>query len=104
MVTLATDADFQQLLEKNEKVVIKFFAGWCGTCRLFAPKFKKIAEKDEYKNVLFLDINAEENPAARKLAGVSNLPFFAVFKSGKLIGADTTAKEEGVEALIHKIL
>jgi hypothetical protein len=38
------------------------------------------------------------------LAGVSNLPFFAVFKNGTLIGADTTAKEEGVEALIHKIL
>lgn len=60
MVTLATDADFQQYLEKNDKVVVKFFAGWCGTCRLFAPKYKKMAEIEDFKNVLFLDINAEE--------------------------------------------
>jgi thioredoxin 1 len=103
MVILATDADFRQYLEKNDKVVVKFFAGWCGTCRLFDPKYKKMAEREDFKNVLFLDINAEDNPVARKLAGVSNLPFFAVFKNGQLVAADTTAKEEGVEALIQKI-
>lgn len=104
MVTISTDADFQQLIAANNKVVVKFFAGWCGTCRLFAPKFKKISDKEEYAGVLFLDLNAEENPEARKLAGVTNLPYFAVFKNGQLIATDTTAKEEGVEALIRQIL
>lgn len=104
MVTVATDNDFKTYLEQHEKVVVKFFAGWCGTCRLFAPKYKKIAEKETFKDVLFLDVNAEENPMARKLAGVSNLPFFAVFKHGNLVAADSTAKEEGVENLIQKII
>jgi thiol-disulfide isomerase/thioredoxin len=104
MVTVSTDQDFASLLQQHNKVVVKYFANWCGTCRLFSPKFKKMSDKAEFAGVTFLDVNAEENPEARKLAGVSNLPYFAVFKDGKLVAADTTAKEDGVEKLIQQIL
>lgn len=104
MVTVSTDADFSALIQQNENVVVKYFANWCGTCRLFSPKFKKMSDKDAFSGVTFLDVNAEENPEARKLAGVSNLPFFAVFKNGQLLAADTTSKEESVENLIQKLL
>jgi thiol-disulfide isomerase/thioredoxin len=100
MVTKATDAEFNELIKNNNKVVIKYFANWCGTCRLFAPKFTKISNKEEYSDVLFLDINAEENPEARKFGGVTNLPYFVVVKNGLVLSADTTAKEEGVEKMI----
>lgn len=103
MVTVSTDSNFQELLQSNEKVVVKYFANWCGTCRLFSPKFKKLADKEEYKDVVFLDVNAEENAEARKLAGVNNLPFFAVFKNGTLVASDNTSKEEAVENLIKKL-
>lgn len=104
MVSISTDSDFSQLIQQHEKVVVKYFANWCGTCRLFSPKYKKISEKEEFNGVLFLDVNAEENPESRKLANVTNLPYFAVFKNGQLVSADTTAKEEGVEKLIRQIL
>ncbi len=104
MVTVSTDQDFKTLLESNSKVVVKYFANWCGTCRLFAPKFKKLSDKEEYKDVLFLDVNAEENPEARRISGVSNLPYFAVFKNGELVASDSASKEEAVENLIKKII
>jgi len=100
MVTKATDAEINEIIKNNNKVVIKYFANWCGTCRLFAPKFTKISNKEEYSDVLFLDINAEENPEARKFGGVTNLPYFVVVKNGLVLSADTTAKEEGVEKMI----
>lgn len=100
MVTKVIDSDFNSLIENNSKVVIKYFANWCGSCRLFAPKFTKISNKEEYNDIIFLDVNAEENPEARKFANVTNLPFFVVVKDGKIIASDTTAKEEGVEKMI----
>lgn len=103
MVFVTTDADFSSLLHQHEKVVVKYYANWCGSSRLFAPKYKKISNKEQYSDVTFLDINAEENPEARKLAKVCNLPFFAVFKNGQLIASDATSKEEGVENLIKKL-
>jgi thiol-disulfide isomerase/thioredoxin len=102
-VQVATDADFKTLLENNPKVVAKFFANWCGTCRLIAPKYKKMAENEAFHGTLFLDINAEENPDARSMVGVTNLPFFATFKDGKLVQADFTAKPESVEGMIQAI-
>ncbi|MCX6187749.1 MAG: thioredoxin family protein [Bacteroidetes bacterium] len=104
MVTKVTDSEFQNLIQSNNKVVVKYYANWCGTCRLFAPKFTKISNKEEYADIMFLDINAEENPDARQFAGVSNLPFFAVIKDGKLVNADTTSKEESVENMVKQIL
>jgi thiol-disulfide isomerase/thioredoxin len=103
MVTKVTDSEFLELLKDNPKVVVKYYADWCGNCRLFTPKFNKLSEKEEYKDVKFLDINAETNPQARKLADVKNLPTFAVFKNGELVKADFTSKEDVVDRLIQEI-
>jgi thiol-disulfide isomerase/thioredoxin len=103
MVNLLNDEAFQQALATHENVVVKYFANWCGTCRLFAPKYKKLSEKDEYNNIYFIDINAEENPIARKMAKVSNLPFFATFKNGELVKSEATSKEEAVENMIKEL-
>ncbi|HCS19919.1 MAG TPA: thioredoxin [Bacteroidetes bacterium] len=102
-VKKVNDTEFKEIIESNDKVVVKFYADWCGNCRLFAPKFNKLSQKPEFSDVTFLDINAEDNPEARKLAGVSNLPFFATFKGGKLVATDFTSREEVVERLIQAI-
>ncbi len=103
MVQKVTDSEFSKLIHAHEKVVVKFYADWCGSCRLFAPKYTKISNKTEYEDILFLEINAEENPEARSFAAVNNLPYFAVIKNGVLFKGDTTAKEEGVEKMIREM-
>jgi thiol-disulfide isomerase/thioredoxin len=103
MITISADDTFQQYLDTHEQVIVKYYAKWCGVCRLFSPKFKKISDKDEFSHILFLDINAEESPVARKLAGVNSLPFFAVFKNGQLVAGEATTKENVVENLIKKL-
>ena len=103
-VTLTTDADFQTLIADNDKVVVKYFADWCGACKLFNGKYKRLAKDEKYGAVTFLDINAETNPEARKLAGVKSLPFFATFRNGELIEGEDTAKEEKVVEMIENLL
>ncbi len=99
----ATDADFNTLIAKHDKVVVKYFADWCGTCRLFAPKFKRLSGDERFEGVTFLDVNAEESPEARKLAGVDNLPFFATFKNGSKFDGKATAREETIVDMINAL-
>ncbi|MFD2514059.1 thioredoxin family protein [Pontibacter locisalis] len=102
-VIKATDSDFNEVLNSNQKVVVKYYADWCGSCRLFAPKFKRMSDDESFANIAFVDVNAETSPEARKLAEVTNLPFFAVFKDGKLVDSVAASKEEAVLSLIHKL-
>ncbi len=102
-ITKANDQEFDQLIKDNEKVVVKYYADWCGSCRLFAPKYRRLSEDERFSDIHFLDINAEENEAARKLAGVDNLPYFAVFRNGELLAGSTTSKEENVVEMLNQL-
>jgi len=102
-VNVSTDQDSKTNLESNDKVVVKYFANWCGSCKLFAPKYRRLSDDDRFGGITFLDVNAEENPEARKMAGVSNLPFFAVFQNGKLVDGAATNKEDKVVELLEKL-
>lgn len=102
-VIKATDNDFASIVSSNNKVLVKYYADWCGNCRLFSPKFKRLSDDEQFGGIAFVDVNAETSPEARKMAGVTNLPFFAVFKNGKLLDSVAASKEEAVLALIHKL-
>lgn len=102
-VDLATDSDFEAKIASNKKVVVKYFADWCGNCRLFAPKYKRLSGEDRFAEVAFLDVNAELNPGARKAGGVTNLPYFAIFKDGKFVEGFAGSKEDAVVDLISKL-
>lgn len=102
-VLVNTDKDFEKTLSENSKVIVKYYADWCGSCKLFTPKFKRLSEDERFIGITFININAEENELARKKANVDNLPFFAVFKDGKIIDGIPTSKEDVVVELLNKI-
>jgi thioredoxin 1 len=103
MVHKITDETFVDELSKHERVVVKFYADWCGSCRLFAPKFTRLSKDENNQQITFLEVNAEENPIARKMAEVNNLPFFATFKNGILVKGETTSKEELVVSMLENL-
>ena len=97
-----TEDNLQELVANNEKVVVQFGASWCGNCRIMKPKFKKLATENE--NIPFYYIDAEKFTESRKLANVSNLPTFATFVNGKLVGETQTNKAEILTDLAKEIL
>ena len=96
------DDAFKAALD-GKKVIVKYYADWCGSCKLFAPKYKRLSNDERFGDIDFIEVNAEENPEARKAAGVDNLPFFAVFNNGALVEGSATSKEEVVVALLEKL-
>ncbi len=101
-VTLVTDNNFNELVNSKEIAVVKYYANWCGSCKLFAPKYTRVSNEEQYQHIAFLDVNAEENPMARKAAGVDNLPYLAIFKNGKLVEGSASSKEEYLRKLIDQ--
>jgi thioredoxin 1 len=94
------DAEFLSALQSNDRIIVKYYADWCGSCKLFAPKFRRMSNEESYQGITFVEINSEHNPQARLLANVDNLPYFATFLNGTLVEGGATAKEERVVAML----
>jgi thioredoxin domain protein len=93
--------NLQDVVNQNQKVAVQFSASWCGNCRIMKPKFKKLSSEKE--DITFVIVDAEKFPESRKLANVSNLPTFATFIDGKLVGEVQTNKQEVLNELINEI-
>ncbi len=97
-----TEDTLNELIASNPKVMVQYGAGWCGNCRIMKPKFKKMASENE--SVAFVYVDAEKFPEARKLAKVDNLPTFASFSGGNLLGQIQTNQIEGLNTLFNEII
>lgn len=102
-VEKTNDTEYKALFADNDKVVIKFYADWCGSCKLISPKYRRLSEDADNDGMLFLDVNAEENPELRKWAGVNNLPFFATVNAGQIVEGTFTAKIDSVASMVETL-
>ena len=63
--------------------VIKFYADWCGPCRVYAKTFDKVSEELK-EQVEFVNVNIEKDTSG--LAGeykVTSIPMTVVIKDGQ---------------------
>jgi thioredoxin 1 len=78
MVKKIDAAEFHELLKRDEQVVVKFGAVWCGPCKRQTKQLEELEEE-----VFEIDIDQEFDLAATLL--IRTIPVLKVFKSGELI-------------------
>lgn len=101
MKELTSTDEYFKAIHPATVSVVDFYADWCGPCKAIAPGYAKLAE--QYKNIAsFYKVNVDNNQGASQHAGVSAMPTFGVFKSGKLLETVRGADLGAVERLIKK--
>ena len=77
----ATTATFdQEVLESDGKVIVYFWAEWCGPCHKVAPVLDRIADEHDVK-IVKVDIDREQGLAQRY--GVASIPMMVLFENGE---------------------
>ena len=81
MATEATETTFEQeVLANGEKVIVDFWAEWCGPCHAVAPVLDRIADDHSVK-IVKVNIDQEQGLAQRY--GVSSIPMMILFENGE---------------------
>lgn len=92
---------FFPTLNQSKIAIVDFYASWCGSCRLFAPTFDKLAT--EFTDMEFYKVDGDEFPETREGLNIDNLPFVAIYENGKAIGGLNISKEEALRDFIAKV-
>ena len=79
---LENEKDFNEII-KN-KVLVDFYADWCGPCKMLSPILEEINDID------ILKVNVDNYPDIAKDYGVMSIPTLIIFDNGneinKIIG------------------
>ncbi len=78
------DDNFYEILEKNDLLVVDFWAPWCGPCRMVGPIIEQLAAEYAGK-VTFGKMNVDENQIVASKFGIMSIPTIVVFHRGEAV-------------------
>ena len=79
MATIEVTKDnIEEIISKNEMVILDFWAEWCGPCKSFAPVFEAASQK--YPDVVFGKINTEEQQELAAQFQIRSIPNVMLFR------------------------
>lgn len=74
--------DIESLITEKTAVLLYFFNDNCAPCKILRPKIQELVQ-DEFPNIEFRLINAEQFPATSAQYGVFSSPTLLVYFEGK---------------------
>ena len=78
-----------EVLKSDRKVLLDFYADWCGPCRMVSPSVEEIAsEHPEYK---VCKVNVDEHQDLASSFQVMSIPSLFVMENGKVVNQSTGA-------------
>lgn len=92
------EQDFEkEVLQSDQKVLIDFYATWCGPCRILKTTLNEFAK--EYDNIKVVEIDVDKASNLSSKYGVMSIPTLVVIENGqeinRIVGA--VPKEKIIE-------
>ena len=99
-MTELNDETIFKVIEAEPLVLIDFYASWCGSCRVAAPMFERVAAESGVK---IFKIDVEKNPKIKEMLELPGLPSVGCFKNGEPQDLVNVTKEEVFREFVNRM-
>ena len=98
MKHIESKEEFYELIKK-EKVLVDFYAEWCGPCQMLSPVLEKLSK--EYTDIEFVKVNTDNFLELAEEYKIMSIPALKVFENGKVTkeSVGLLSKQELIELL-----
>jgi len=103
VVSVHSYSQLEAVLKAHPTVVLEVTFKWCRPCKMFAKKYKGIAES--FPNTVFLKVVGDESEVTKAMLRRLNVkvsPYFIVWKDGQILAQSTGANENKVRNMVIK--
>ena len=84
MIKELTKEDFDsQVLKNNKKVLVDFYADWCGPCKMQSPILEEFARQGVDIDIVKVNIYTERGLATKY--GIYSIPTLMLVKNGEIL-------------------
>lgn len=99
IVNVNKDLFETKIKTSREKVLIDFYADWCGPCKMLAPILHEIEE--ENPSLIIAKINVDESTEVAISYGIQSIPTLLVMQNGEVVNKAVgfRSKEQVLELL-----
>ncbi len=101
-----TNSELKEKLNNGEKVVVEFWAPWCGPCRMLKPVFERVASSNT-TNIQMYTMNIEEgnNKEIAIEYGVRSIPAIKTFDGSELKETSVgVVSEDRIKELVDSLV
>lgn len=83
IITLTSKNFEQEVMQSNRPVLIDFWAGWCGPCRMLSPIVDEVA-KEVGDKIKVGKVNIDEQQEIAKGFEIMSIPTLVLIENGKV--------------------
>jgi thioredoxin 1 len=97
--------DLKEKIKNGEKLIVEFWAEWCGPCRVMKPIFERVANSNENDGVKMYTMDIDLNKEVAIGFGVRSIPTIKVFNGGSVIGTKVgVLNETSIKDLVKELI
>lgn len=100
-IVAVTKDNYQKVVEENnERILLEFWASWCGPCRMFATTLESLSA--DGADFLIGKINIDEEKQLSEKFNISSVPTLVLMEKGKEMKRATgVASKEAILQMVN---